>query len=81
MVNKSLMFTIATISIVVAGIVAFSLLGNKVFNLMFVMIFGGIIMGIMFNIALGKKFYDTEGVIGGAVVGLFMFILGGGFAT
>jgi hypothetical protein len=48
--------------------------------LMFVMIVAGIIMGIMFNIALGRKFYDTEGIVGGAVVGLFMFILGGGFA-
>ncbi len=48
--------------------------------LMLVMIVAGIIMGIMFNIALGRKFYDTEGIVGGAVVGLFMFILGGGFA-
>jgi len=48
---------------------------------MIVMIIAGIIMGIMFNIALGRKFYESGGIIGGAVVGLFMFILGGGFSV
>ena len=43
------------------------------------MVIAGIIMGIMFNIALGKKTFDTGGIIGGAVVGLFMYILGGGW--
>ena len=51
----------------------------KHFTLMFVMIIAGIIMGIMFNIALGRKFYESGGIIGGAVVGLFMYILGGGW--
>ena len=53
----------------------------KSITLMIIMIFAGIIMGIMFNIALGKKFYDSGGIIGGAVVGLFMWILGGGFSV
>jgi hypothetical protein len=44
------------------------------------MIIGGIIMGIMFNIALGRKFYDTGAIVGGAVVGLMMYILNSGFA-
>ena len=48
--------------------------------LLIVMVVAGIIMGIMFNIALGKKFYESGGIIGGAVVGLFMYILGGGWA-
>ena len=43
------------------------------------MVIAGIIMGIMFNIALGKKAFDSGGIIGGAVVGLFMYILGGGW--
>jgi hypothetical protein len=49
-------------------------------TLLFVMILGGIIMGIMFNIALRRKFYESGGIIGGAVTGLLMYILGGGFA-
>ena len=53
----------------------------KILQLLIVMIVGGIIMGIMFNIALGKKFYDSGGIVGGAVVGLLMYILGGGFAV
>jgi hypothetical protein len=54
-------------------------MGIKNLILLFVMVIAGIIMGIMFNIALRRKFYDSGGIIGGAVVGLFMFILGGGF--
>lgn len=81
MKSKDILFMIVVIGIILAGIVASTLLGIKVLSLMFVMIFAGIIMGIMFNIALAKKFYDAEGIIGGAVVGLFMFILGGGFAV
>ncbi len=53
----------------------------KSITLMIIMIIAGIIMGIMFNIALGKKFYDSGGIIGGAVVGFFMWILGGGFSV
>jgi hypothetical protein len=56
-------------------------MGIKTIILMLVMIFAGIIMGIMFNIALSRKFYDTGGIVGGAVTGLFMFILGGGFGV
>jgi hypothetical protein len=52
----------------------------KALQLLIVMIIGGVIMGIMFNIALGKKYYDTGAIIGGAVVGLLMYILNGGFA-
>ena len=45
------------------------------------MIFGGIVMGIMFNIALGRKVFDSGGIVGGAVVGLLMWVLGGGFSV
>jgi hypothetical protein len=56
-------------------------MGIKNVLLLIVMIIAGIIMGIMFNIALGRKFYDTGGIIGGAVVGTMMFVLGGGFGV
>ena len=56
-------------------------MGIKTILLMIVMIIAGIIMGIMFNIALGKKFYESGGIVGGAVVGLLMYILGGGFSV
>jgi len=49
--------------------------------LLIVMVIAGVIMGIMFNIALGRKFYESGGIIGGAVVGFMMFILGGGFGV
>jgi hypothetical protein len=52
----------------------------KALQLLIVMIIGGIIMGIMFNIALGRKYYDSGAIIGGAVVGLMMYILNSGFA-
>ena len=52
----------------------------RIVYLLIVMVIAGIIMGIMFNIALGKKAFDSGGIIGGAVVGLFMYILGGGWA-
>lgn len=52
----------------------------KALQLLIVMIIGGIIMGIMFNIALGRKFFDTGAIVGGAVVGLMMYILNSGFA-
>jgi hypothetical protein len=50
-------------------------------TLMLVMIFAGIIMGIMFNISLSRKFYESGGIVGGAVVGFFMWLLGGGFGA
>ena len=53
---------------------------DKIITLLIIMVLAGIIMGIMFNIALGKKVFDSGGIIGGAVVGLFMYILGGGWA-
>lgn len=53
----------------------------KHFLLLIVMVIAGVIMGIMFNIALGRKFYESGGIIGGAVVGLMMYVLGGGFAV
>lgn len=56
-------------------------MGIKNIILLIVMIIAGIITGIMFNIALGRKFYESGGIIGGAVVGLMMFVLGGGFAV
>ena len=37
-------------------------------------------MGIMFNIALNRKYYESGAIVGGAVVGLLMYILNGGFA-
>jgi hypothetical protein len=52
----------------------------KALQLLIVMVVGGIIMGIMFNIALGRKFHDSGAVVGGAVVGLLMYVLNGGFA-
>jgi hypothetical protein len=73
MENKDLLILIIWLIIVVA-------LGFVV-QLLSVMIFAGIVMGVMFNIALSRKFYESGGVIGGAVVGLFMYILGGGFAV
>ena len=48
--------------------------------LLVVMIVVGMIMGIMFNIALGKKVFDTGGIAGGVVVGVSMYVLGGGFS-
>ncbi len=54
-------------------------MGIKNIMLLIVMIIAGVIMGIMFNIALGRKFYESGGIVGGAVVGLFMYILGGGW--
>jgi hypothetical protein len=54
-------------------------MGIKNIILLIVMIIAGVIMGIMFNIALGRKFYESGGIVGGAVVGLFMYILGGGW--
>ena len=48
-------------------------------SLMIIMVIAGIITGIMFNIALSRKFYESGGIIGGAVVGFLMYILGGGF--
>jgi hypothetical protein len=56
-------------------------MGIKNIILLLVMIVAGIIMGIMFNIALGRKFYESGGIIGGAVVGAMMFVLGGGFGV
>jgi len=35
----------------------------------------GILMGAMINIALGEKFYEKGGLLGGFVVGLLMAIL------
>ena len=55
-------------------------MGIKNIILLIVMIIAGIIMGIMFNIALGRKTFEAGGIIGGAVVGLIMYILNGGFA-
>ena len=52
----------------------------KAIQLLIVMIVGGIIMGIMFNIALNRKFHESGAIVGGAVVGLLMYILNGGFA-
>jgi len=49
--------------------------------LLVVMIIAGMIMGIMFNIALGKKLFDTGSIAGGAVVGVAMYVLGGGFSV
>jgi hypothetical protein len=49
--------------------------------LLVVMIIAGMIMGIMFNIALGKKLFDTGAIAGGAVVGVAMYVLGGGFSV
>lgn len=49
--------------------------------LLIVMIIVGMIMGIMFNIALGKKIFDTGAIAGGAVVGIAMYVLGGGFSV
>jgi hypothetical protein len=73
MENKDMLILIVWLVIVVAIGIPIPLLG--------VMIFAGIIMGIMFNISLSRKFYESGGVIGGAVVGLLMYILGGGFAV
>lgn len=56
-------------------------MGMKNIILLLVMVVAGIIMGIMFNIALGRKFYESGGIIGGAVVGTMMFVLGGGFGV
>jgi len=51
----------------------------RIVYLLIVMVIAGIIMGIMFNISLGRKVLDSGGIIGGAVVGFFMYILGGGW--
>ena len=52
----------------------------KQITLLFVMVIAGVIMGIMFNIALGQKVLSKQGITGGAVVGIAMYVLGGGFS-
>jgi hypothetical protein len=49
--------------------------------LLIVMVIAGIIMGIMFNIALGRKIFESGGIVGGAVTGFLMYVLGGGFGV
>ena len=80
MQKNEIIISLTLIAISVAGMVAGPILGVNIITLLFVMVFSGILMGIMFNIALSKPVLDTGGVIGGAVVGLFMYILGGGFS-
>lgn len=38
-------------------------------------IIAGLLCGVMFNIALGRKFYESGALLGGIVVGLLMFLL------
>lgn len=45
------------------------------FELFAISIGVGILCGAMINIALGYKFYDKGGLLGGFVVGLMMAIL------
>jgi len=47
-------------------------------GLLFVMLGTGALTGLMINISLGQKFYDLGGILGGALVGFIMYMLGGG---
>lgn len=40
-----------------------------------VFVAAGILMGIMVNVSIGKKFYDLGGIVGGVLTGLFMLVL------
>lgn len=44
-------------------------------TLLVIFIIAGIACGIMFNIALGRKLTEVGGIVGGAVVGLLMWLL------
>jgi hypothetical protein len=43
--------------------------------LLIIFLVAGILCGIMFNIALGKKPFDRGGVMGGIVVGALMWAI------
>lgn len=43
--------------------------------LLVVFLIAGILCGMMFNIALGRKLFERGGIMGGIVVGVLMFAI------
>ena len=43
--------------------------------LLVVFLIAGIICGAMFNVALGRKFNELGGIVGGLLVGFLMWVL------
>ena len=47
----------------------------KTIALLIVFLIAGAACGIMFNVALGRKFSELGGIVGGLVVGALMWLL------
>ncbi len=84
--DSRLKHTILPLAILIVGLIGgyyFGYLANNTRELMWLktpallleMVLSGIACGVMINIALGRKVSDIGGWVGGALVGLLMFIL------